>query len=333
MFFSIWLDYKTKELLPLVKSYLKNSTTLIQTLQNLHIPETALIFMADAKSIYTNIDTDTGITSIRNFLHANETNLPSNFPTNLFLNILKIVMKNNIFNFADTYWLQLCGTAMGTPVACAYATLTFGHYENTILLPTFNANLIFYHRYIDDIFGIWLPSSSNNHTWSHFKEELNNWGKLTWCVEEPSKQVNFLDLTITLDQSSVTFATYQKPLNLYLYIPPLSAHPNSCLKGLIKGELNRYWIQNKLQDFQTLTTKFAERLHARGHTIENLTPIFLQAASTKTETITTRKISTYTGNTIPKGFSIRTYARCSTPPFIHTYHLKEWSSPYHAQRI
>jgi hypothetical protein len=55
--FSIWLDYKTKELLPLVKSYLKNSLTLIQTLRNLNIPENALLFTADAKSMYTNIDT------------------------------------------------------------------------------------------------------------------------------------------------------------------------------------------------------------------------------------------------------------------------------------
>jgi hypothetical protein len=258
--FSVWLDYKSKELLPLVESYLKNSTTLIQNLQNLCIQENALIFTADAKSMYTNIDTEIGITSITDFLHSNERNLPANFPTNLFLNILEIVMRNNIFSFADTYWLQLCGTAMGTPVACAYATLTFGHYENTTLLPTFRDNLLFYCRYIDDIFGIWIPSRKNNHTWRCFKEQLGNWGKLTWSIKEPSKQVNFLDLIINLDKSTISFSTYKKPLNLYLYIPPLSAHPNSCLKGLIKGELQRYWTLNNHQTFQQLTTKFIERL-------------------------------------------------------------------------
>jgi hypothetical protein len=280
--FSIWLDYKTKELLPLVKSYLKNSFTLIQTLQNCKIPENALIFTADAKSMYTNIDTAIGITAIRDFLHFNESLLPTNFPVDLFLNILEIVMKNNIFNFADTYWLQLCGTAMGTPVACAYATLTFGHYENTVLLPSFDANLFFYRRYIDDVFGIWLPTPNNDHTWKLFKEQLNNWGKLTWSVEEPSKQANFLDLTINLVQDSLTFSTFQKPLNLYLYIPPLSAHPSTCLKGLIKGELYRYWTQNETRNFENLTMKFIERLHARGHTIDNLAPIFLQAADSLT---------------------------------------------------
>jgi hypothetical protein len=59
-------------------------------------------------------------------------------------------MQNNIFSFADTYWLQLSGTAMGTPVACAYATVTFGHYKNTTILPEFAPQLLYYKLYIDD---------------------------------------------------------------------------------------------------------------------------------------------------------------------------------------
>jgi hypothetical protein len=228
--------------------------------------------------MYTNIDATTGISSIASFLQSNERNLPTNFPSNLFLQILEIVMKNNIFSFANTYWLQLCGTAMGTPVACAYATLTFGHYENTVLLPAFSANLLFYLRYIDDIFGIWLPPPDDGTTWKNFKETLNNWGKLSWTVEELSTQTNFLDLYVSVKENSIVFSTYQKPLNLYLYIPPSSAHPTSCLKGLIKGKLQRYWLQNQSQDFQDLATKFIERLHARGHSIDNLRNIFIQAA-------------------------------------------------------
>jgi hypothetical protein len=151
--------------------------------------------------MYTNIDATTGISSIANFLQSNERNLPANFPSNLFLQILEIVMKNNIFSFANTYWLQLCGTAMGTPVACACATLTFGHYENTVLLPTFSTSLLFYHRYINNIFGIWLPSPDDNITWKNFKETLNNLGKLEWTVEELSTQTHFLDLKINIKEN------------------------------------------------------------------------------------------------------------------------------------
>ena len=66
-------------------------------------------------------------------------------------------MNNNIFSFADTFWWQRTGAAMGTPVACTYAMLSFGHHENVEILPTFQPNLIYYRRYIDDILGIWVP--------------------------------------------------------------------------------------------------------------------------------------------------------------------------------
>jgi len=58
--FSVWLDFKFKDLLLLVQSYLKNSTTVINDLKELYIPKGALLFTADAKSMYTNIDTKIG---------------------------------------------------------------------------------------------------------------------------------------------------------------------------------------------------------------------------------------------------------------------------------
>jgi hypothetical protein len=65
-------------------------------------------------------------------------------------------MENNIFKFGDTYWLQTQGTAMGTPAAPLYSILTNGYYENTTILNNFKTNLLYYKRFIDDIFGIWI---------------------------------------------------------------------------------------------------------------------------------------------------------------------------------
>jgi hypothetical protein len=68
--FSIWLDFKLKQLLPFVKSYVKDSTTIIKELKKLQLPPGALLFTADATSVYTNIDTQTGITSIKNLINT-----------------------------------------------------------------------------------------------------------------------------------------------------------------------------------------------------------------------------------------------------------------------
>jgi uncharacterized protein YaaW (UPF0174 family) len=40
-------------------------------------------------------------------------------------------------SLSAVFSLQLAGTAMGTPVACSYATVSFGHYENTTILPQY----------------------------------------------------------------------------------------------------------------------------------------------------------------------------------------------------
>jgi hypothetical protein len=277
--FSNWLDYKLKELLPYVNSYIKDSSTVIKDLKELHIPYGALLFSADATSMYTNIETPLGIASIQNFISDHRDKLPPNYPAELITQILSIVMNYNVFSFADTFWLQLSGTAMGTPVACAYATITFGHHENTTILMDFRQHLLYYKRYIDDILGIWIPPPRNkNSTWNNFKETLNNWGTLKWVIEEPSKNTHFLDLNINIQGHSIVTETYQKAMNLYLYIPPSSAHPPSCLKGLIAGELRRYWSQNNPVTFQNILVKFIQRLIDRGHTLENLTPLLYQAS-------------------------------------------------------
>jgi hypothetical protein len=58
-----------------------------------------LLFSANAESMYTNIDTSTGIAAIKDFLTLNKEEIPKDFPKNLFLHILQLVMEHNIFSF------------------------------------------------------------------------------------------------------------------------------------------------------------------------------------------------------------------------------------------
>jgi len=85
--------------------------------------------------------------------------------------------------------------------------------------------------------GYWIGPT--DHEWQEFKDTLSNHGLLKWDVSEPSYSVDYLDLTIILKNGRITTKTYQKAMNLYLYIPPHSAHPPGMIKGMVYGLLRR----------------------------------------------------------------------------------------------
>ena len=179
---SIYIDYKLQPLKYGVQSYIKDSYHLILKLLKLgRIPNNAHLFTSDATSMYTNIDPLEGIETIRKYLKHFAPGFTSN-ECNIILKLLKLVMENCVFKFGETFWLQLIGTAMGTPVACIYAILFFAYYERTILLRKYKNNILLYVRQIDDIFCIWLDDKENPNAWKEFQKYLNSACKLEWTT-------------------------------------------------------------------------------------------------------------------------------------------------------
>lgn len=182
---SKWLDVQLQRVLHLCPCYLKDSHSLLRKLRNHDkFSPTTVAVTADAESMYTNIDTTHSLLVLQRWfeLHAHE--LPMGYPVPMILKAVRLVMFNNVFQFDDTYWLQLTGTAMGTSTACAIASLYFSYHEETRILPVFahqhvvplmlmpplmepmptfkTPPLLLHVRLIDDAFQIWdfsnLPS-------------------------------------------------------------------------------------------------------------------------------------------------------------------------------
>ena len=105
--------------------------------------------------MYTNIPPAEGIANIKRLLEGDIIPIPSNFPKDEVIKLLSEVLLNNVFTFGDTYWLQIAGTAMGTSLACAYATLFFGLPEETILINKYRPWIILWKRFIDDRYLLW----------------------------------------------------------------------------------------------------------------------------------------------------------------------------------
>ena len=86
----------------------------------------------------------------KSWLELHRHDLPTDYPFDMILDSTSHVMRNNIFQFDDTYWLQKTGTAMGSSLAVTYATIYFAYHEETQVLPTLGNSVITYGRLIDD---------------------------------------------------------------------------------------------------------------------------------------------------------------------------------------
>jgi len=280
---STWIDYHLQSIRHKIPSYIRDSASLQQELDNLDFnPMDCRIGTCDAVSMYTNIDTPHMIYTLHQWFTTFKDELPSTFPCTILIESVKLVMENNIFRFGTQHFIQKTDTAMSTPCACIIAMLYYGYFERTLLLRKYQSHLQYYRRFIDDGIFIWKDNGDrkeSDRTYECFKQDMNTYGKLRWTHVPLSKQTIFLDLNIRIDNTNnFIYKTYQKPMNLHLYIPPASAHPPGVIKSLIYGLLRQYHRQNSnITTFQTIVRKLFTRLIARGHRRPDLLPIFEDA--------------------------------------------------------
>ena len=219
---------------------------------------------------------DHGIEAIKLWLDSLKDELPGDYPHEAILDALDVVMRNNLAEFGDCHFKQIRGTAMGTSVAVIYAGLYYGWHEKAKLLPTYSQFILDMSRFVDDMTVLWLGSHND---YLNFKRDVNNYGILKWTMEDPSNKAIFLDLDMTISEEGViSTRTFQKPMNLYLYIPPQSAHQDGLMKGIVYGELKRYlWQNTKRGDYIKMVSKFFQRCLKRNWPYKRLYRIFIDA--------------------------------------------------------
>eukprot|EP00804_Cyclotella_cryptica_P028395 CCRYP_014191-RA/>CCRYP_014191-RA protein AED:0.39 eAED:0.39 QI:0/-1/0/1/-1/0/1/0/136 len=87
-----------------------------------------------------------------------------------------------------------------------------------------------------------------------------------------------MDLTISIEGERLSTTLYEKPQNLYLYLPPHSSHPRGIAAGLIIGQVLRIRrLCSKQEDANEHIKQFFRRLCKRGHEPSALIPIFSRA--------------------------------------------------------
>jgi hypothetical protein len=252
------VDAVLREFVPSIKSYIKDTTHFIQLVENTPVNKDTILFTLDVKSLYTNIPHQEGISHIARIL-AGKQNLP--LAASRILQLLKLVLTKNNFEFNEKHFLQIKGVAMGSIMAPTFAILYLSVLEEK-LLSGYQWTPDMFKRFIDDIFGIWRHGEQKL---LEFVEYLNNsHPTIKFTIEYSKAQVNFLDTIVYIEDNMLKVKLYTKPTDTHSYLCYDSSHPNHCkTKGpygqFLRIKRNNTDPENYERDAIMLTAHYKRR--------------------------------------------------------------------------
>lgn len=130
-----------------------------------------------------------------------------------------------------------------------------------------SCQLELYKRFIDDILIIW---KGNKESLEEFLTRLNQNDRnitLTWQID--AKQIQFLDLEISIDNNQLITKTHFKEVARNSYLPITSCHYKPWLFNIPKGQLVRIRRNcTKESDFKIQADLIGKRFIEKGYTSE-----------------------------------------------------------------
>jgi hypothetical protein len=243
-----------KETLDLPFTYnIKNSTQLINNLNNITINENTRICSFDIKDMYTNIPQQDTILIIHNILQNYNENVADDI-----LNMLQITLQQNYFQFDNQYYKQNIGLAMGASTSAIIAQTYLQNLEhNQIYNFLTKYKLIGYFRYIDDILIIY--DINNIHIDTMINEFNTKHPMINFTIEnEENNKLNFLDLTIHRKHNKLDYTVCRKSTVTHILIHNSSCHPPEHKLASINYLTNRlhsYPLSEQAKDTELNTIK------------------------------------------------------------------------------
>ncbi len=240
----------------------KNSSEFVDRIQDQKLKPGHMKVSFDVKSLFTNIPIQDGLQFVKIRLQNDDTwEKFTTLKIDDILEILKLCVTCTSFTYAEKTYLQLDGTAMGSPISPVFAELVLQHMEQRIV--TNIPFISFYVRYVDDIYShvsarkceIVLSELNDFHPSIQFTIEKENNGELP-----------FLDvMTYTRDDRSIGHRIFRKETFTNGYLLYSSHHPMAHKIGVVDTQLVRP-IRLSDSQFQDSDIKSATKLlQARGY--------------------------------------------------------------------
>lgn len=140
-----------------------------------------------------------------------------------FLGIaLDYCLSHNYFWYAGRFFTQKRGVAMGAKSAPSLANLFISEWEDRDNYAKQRSELLFYKRFIDNVFLIWVGTETSL---VQFVEDLNqNNNIIKLACHWSSEQINYLDVTVMMSDDGLTTKAFFKPTDRNSYLQIYSGH-------------------------------------------------------------------------------------------------------------
>lgn len=217
-----------------VNKSVKDVFDFISKIEHMNLSGKRMISL-DVASLFTNVPLTETIDFVCQQLHEKQINV--GIPEVSLKELLLKCTMNVHFVFNNTYYRQIDGIAMGSPLGPILADFFLAKLENGPLKDVIN-KLDFYCRYVDDTFIIVDQDIGK----VELLEQLNNKHqaiKFT-CEEEIDNKLNFLDvLLIKKANGSISRSVFRKSSSSSQYTHFLSFVPIYYKRNLVKCLANR----------------------------------------------------------------------------------------------
>lgn len=268
---SKFVDFFIKPYVRTLPSFIEDTVDVLNSLSRLGNVKSQYLITMDVESLYTNIDHEEGLHALRHFLAERKDTKP---PSQFIVELTEFIIYNNVFVFTDKLYKQKIGVPMGCCFSPNYACLYLGLWETLHVFNSSNPFLqcvTWYGRFIDDLMFVFNGTETQVKGFHQYLNSINPNIKLS--LEYSQDSINFLDLTVSIDQQGSLHTTiFRKKTSRNTILRADSFHPPHLIENIPFGQFQRLRrICDDEAEFEKqandMTDRFRKRAY-RSHTVE-----------------------------------------------------------------
>ena len=199
----------------------------------------------DVESLFTNVPVKETTEIALNLIFDHHSDLKMSKPQ--LRKLFSFATSQTHFMFDGQYYDQIDGLSMGSPLGPTMANLFMGKHEKEWLENFSQSNVLFYQRYIDDIFCVFEKEENALEFFNYLNSRHPN---IKFTMERENEgALSFLDVLIKkMEGGSFSTTTYHKPTFTGVLTNFTSFIPSTYKIGLIKTLFNRAAKINSTED-------------------------------------------------------------------------------------